>query len=312
MNWVVFSYSLPSQSSSSPRVTLWRRLRRLGAISPAGGIYVLPAQGDCLESFQWLAQEIQQAQGQALVMHVQQFEGLTDQELINLFCEARQEDYLKIETQVVDLEQAITPELEMDKRGEGQEKLAKLQRHYADIVAIDYFACPVGRDLAARLAKLAQRLAPTPEVHPPVARVALEVYQDKPWVTRPQPHVDRLACIWLIRRFINPQAPIRYAFQPEPGEVSFDMAEADFAHTGNLCTFETMLRAFQVEGPGLTRLAEIVHEIDLRDERYFHPEAKGVESILKGWLTLNLPDAELEARGVALFEGLFAVLSSQA
>jgi hypothetical protein len=66
-----------------------------------------------------------------------------------------------------------------------------------------------------------------------------------------------------------------------------------------------------VEAPGLTRLAEIVHEIDLRDERYFHPEAKGVESILKGWLRLDLPDAELEARGVALFEGLFAVLSSQ-
>jgi hypothetical protein len=272
---------------------------------------VLPAQGDCLESFQWLAQEIQQAQGQALVMHVQQFEGLTDQEVISLFCEARQEDYLKVETQVADLEQAITPEMEMAKRVEGQERLAKLQRYYADIAAIDYFACPAGRDLAVRLGKVEQKLAPAVETEPPVRKVALEAYQDKQWVTRPQPHVDRLACIWLIRRFINPQAVIRYAAQPEPGEVSFDMAEADFGHTGNLCSFETMLRAFQVEAPGLTRLAEIVHEIDLRDERYFHPEAKGVESILKGWLRLDLPDAELEARGVALFEGLFAVLSSQ-
>jgi hypothetical protein len=136
-------------------------------------------------------------------------------------------------------------------------------------------------------------------------------YQDKQWVTRPQPHVDRLACIWLIRRFINPYAVIYYADGPEPGQVSFDMPEADFGHTGNWCTFETMLKAFQLEAPGLSTLAEIVHEIDLRDERHLHSEIAGVEAVLQGWQWLSLSDLELESRGLALFDGLLAALAAR-
>ena len=91
MNWVVFSYSLPSKSNSSPRVTLWRRMQRLGAVSPAGGTQVLPAREECVEAFQWLAQEIQQTGGRAFVMHVQQFDGLSDQQLVDLFHSSRAE-----------------------------------------------------------------------------------------------------------------------------------------------------------------------------------------------------------------------------
>ena len=97
MNWLVFSYSLPGKSGSGPRVNLWRRLRRLGAISPAGGAQVLPARDECLEAFQWLAREIRQAKGEAVVMRVEQFEGLTDQQLIDRFHAAREEDYAEIE-----------------------------------------------------------------------------------------------------------------------------------------------------------------------------------------------------------------------
>jgi hypothetical protein len=124
--------------------------------------------------------------------------------------------------------------------------------------------------------------------------------------------VDRLACAWLIRRFINPEAIIRYSPQPEPGEVAFDMRDADFGHIGNLCSFETMIRSFNLDVPGIPEMAQIVHEIDLRDARYFRPETVGIDAILKGWSLLDLPDTELEARGVALFSGLFASLTSRA
>src|SRR5512136_2010318 len=100
MNWIVFSYSLPGKSGSGPRVSLWRGLRRLGAISPAGGAQVLPARDECLEAFQWLAREIRQAKGEAVVMRVEQFEGLTDQELIDRFHAVRAEDYAEIERSV--------------------------------------------------------------------------------------------------------------------------------------------------------------------------------------------------------------------
>ena len=103
MDWVVFSYSLPTKAVSSPRVALWRRLKRLGAISPAGGVQVLPARDECIEAFQWLAREIRQAKGEALLMRVEQLEGLTDQQLIDLFRTARDEEYTQVEAQAAEL-----------------------------------------------------------------------------------------------------------------------------------------------------------------------------------------------------------------
>jgi hypothetical protein len=306
-DWVVFSYSLPAQAGSTPRVTLWRRLRRYGAISPTGSVYLLPANPDCVEAFQWLAQEIRQAQGEALVMHVSQFAGLTDAQMIELFNEARQAEYEEIQTQAAVLAQQLDDEAVESTAVRAS--LEKLQKQHADIASVDYFHCAKGAVVAAQLRSLAQRLLPGEWVTPVVEPAVLTDYQGQKWVTRPRPHVDRLACAWLIRRFIDPQAPIRYSEQPEANEVAFDMSDGRFGHVGNLCTFEVMLRAFNLDEAGLLLLAEIVHEIDLRDGRYPRPEVTGVDAILRGWLLKNLSDLELESHGLALFDGLFAGLS---
>ena len=307
MEWVVFTYSLPSKAGSSPRVTLWRRLRRLGAVTPAGTIYVLPAREDCVEAFQWLAQEIRQAHGDALVMHVGQFAGLPDPQVIALFQTARADDYAALETEVAPLEQAAADAAEPEERRHLQDLLARLLRRYAEIVRVDYFNCPDGTHVAARLGRIQEALAPA--VAESVLPAAIAAYHAARWVTRPRPHVDRLACAWLIRRFVNPAAPIRYAAQPAPGEVAFDMVDAAFGHTGSLCTFETMLRAFGLDEPALQAVAEVVHEIDLRDGRYARPETAGIEAVLAGWQRVDLADGEREARGLALFEGLYAAFA---
>jgi hypothetical protein len=134
--------------------------------------------------------------------------------------------------------------------------------------------------------------------------------------------VDRLACAWLIRRFIDPDAAIRYAPEPQDGdthhrgdthhhnEVPFDMPGATFSHRGNLCTFEVMLRTFGLEEPVLQALAEIVHEIDVHDGVSARPEIGGVDALLRGWQLAGIPDAEMERRGLLLFEGLYAALSA--
>jgi hypothetical protein len=282
----------------------------LGAISPTGGIHILPAEEECIEAFQWLAQEIRQAQGEALVMPVDQFDGLTDAQLIERFQQARDEEYGEIEKQLVTLEQAAST-LTDEERANFQDSLDKLRRRHADIKRVDYFHSPAGDRIAARLTALQQNLISHKEVSVPVPLASLAEYQNKRWVTRPRPHVDRLACAWLIRRFVNPNAVIRYALEPEPGEISFDMRNAHFGHEGQLCTFETMLRAFQLVEPGLQTMAEIVHEIDLRDGQYTHLALAGVDAILKGWLIANFSDADLEAHGIALFEGLYTMFSEK-
>lgn len=241
---MVFSYSLPSKSSSSPRVALWRRLRRLGAISLKGSIHVLPANDECIESFQWLAQEVQQAKGEALVMRVEQFEGLADQEIIEMFRNARSEEYQEIEAQARALLNSLDASSSLSDSSSMLETLEKLRKQYTEVARVDFFDCPDGSRVMTQLNKIAQALSPNLSLAIEVSPSAIDEYRDKKWVTRPRPHVDRLACIWLIRRFINPIAEIRYSHDCVPDEVAFEMKDATFGHCGNLCTFEVMAKTF--------------------------------------------------------------------
>jgi hypothetical protein len=306
VEWMAFSYSLPAKSGSSTRVTLWRQLRRLGAVSPAGSLYLLPAGDEAVEAFQWMTEEVRQAGGDALALRASRFDGLGDAQLIGLFNAARGAEYAELDEQAAALEQTVRAAMEPKEQDKIAEALARLRRRHAEIARVDYFGCPAGQALAARLARIEMALRSGEESPPAVAPASREEYQARRWVSRSRPHVDRLACAWMIRRFINPDAQIRYATTPEPDEVPFDMAEGGFGHQGNLCTFETMLLAFGLDDPALRGLAEIVHEIDLRDGRYLRPETAGIDAVLRGWQRAGLTDAELERRGVALFEALYA------
>lgn len=269
---------------------------------------MLPVRDDCVESFQWLAQEIRAANGEAAVLRVTQMQGITDQQMVALFCEARAEDYRHIETQADDLRQTAADEKDADAL-QTRDKLARLRHRLGEISRIDYFGCADGKRVSLMLDDIEQALSASAVVAVPVPHFDVAQYRQRPWVTRPRPHVDRVACVWFIRRFVNAGARIRYSGEIKPGEAGFDMDGGEFGHRGNLCTFEMMKAAFAVEGVGLRALGEIVHEIDLHDGRYARPEVAGVETILKGWSDASLTDAELEVRGVALFEGLYAALS---
>lgn len=310
MAWLVFAYSLSSQPASSTRVALWRRLQRLGTVALQRRFHVLPDREDCLEAFQWLAQEVQQAKGEATVMRVERFEGISDSQLIEQFQQSARERYERLAGQITALEKGRGTGGKAEKSALIRSALKKLHRKYEEIARLDFFESPRGIQVAARLRNLKQPFSlvqrGVPADLPPVS---VGAYRNRRWVTRPRPHVDRLACTWLIRRFIDPKATIRYSNQAEAQEVRFDMRGAEFGHHGSLCTFETMLLRFGLSDPALQAVAEIVHEIDLRDGSYTRPETPGIDMVLKGWLLERLPDSELEAHGVALFEGLYAALS---
>jgi hypothetical protein len=259
---------------------------------------------ECVESFQWLSQEVRQARGEALVMRVDKFEEMSDAQLIELFHGARKAEYQELDREIAQLEKNIGPRKRM-KLARQADKLKRLRRRHADIARVDFFNSPEGTRLASRLALLQRSFSPEENRPSKIAAAVIAKYRKKRWVTRPHPHVDRLACAWLIRRFIEPKAAIRYSLRPDPDEITFDMAHGHFGHVGNLCTFETMVEAFGLDQPGLQAIAEIVHEIDLRDGRYARPETSGVDAILKGWSLAGLPDDKLESRGIVLFEGLF-------
>jgi hypothetical protein len=128
------------------------------------------------------------------------------------------------------------------------------------------------------------------------------------WATRPRPHVDRAACAWLIRRFVDADALFVFVDDPDdvPADATpFDISGAALSHHGGACSFEAFLEHYGLRDPGLTRIARIVHEADLEDERYDAPEAAGLNAIVRG-LGLLHGDAELLDRAAPIFDALYA------
>jgi hypothetical protein len=127
------------------------------------------------------------------------------------------------------------------------------------------------------------------------------------WATRAHCHVDRAACAWLIRRFVDADA--EFVFVDDPIDVPadatpFDMRGAELGHHGGDCSFEAFLRVYDLDDPVLWELARIVHEADLADERYDAPEAPGLDVLVRG-LSLTHGDDEVLALAAPLFDGLY-------
>jgi hypothetical protein len=130
------------------------------------------------------------------------------------------------------------------------------------------------------------------------------------WATRSGPHVDRTACAWLIRRFIDPEA--EFVFVDDPDEVpadttAFDIRGAELSHHGGDCSFEAFLRLYELDDPVLGAVARIVHEADLEDGRYDAPEASGLDVLLRG-LSMVRGDHEVLELSGPLYDGLYEYL----
>ncbi len=127
------------------------------------------------------------------------------------------------------------------------------------------------------------------------------------WATRAGVHIDRASSAWLIARFIDPAAA--FVFVADPSDVPvdatpFDIRGAEFSHHADDCTFETLLRRHNLADPVLWRIAEIVHEADLEDDRYDAPEAPGLDVLLRG-LSMTQPDESVLALTGPVFDGLY-------
>jgi hypothetical protein len=127
------------------------------------------------------------------------------------------------------------------------------------------------------------------------------------WATRGGIHIDRAACAWLIRRHIDPAAEFVFITDPAQvpaGATAFDMRGVELGHHGGECSFETILRRYELTDPVLWRIAAIVHEADLDDERYDAPEAPGFDVALRG-LSMVCGDTQIVDITGPLFDGLY-------
>lgn len=314
--WVLLMPNLPSADPSA-RVKVWRQLQAVGAIALKNSVYVLPNREECIEAFQWVARELGELGGQASLCEGQFFDGVTDADIEHRFTEARNAEFADVAEQVRTLAKALRGKRPTAEKIRSLTALtAKLRKRFEEILAVD-FCNASGREAAEGLLTAAERAlidlrgTSEPETIEPIARPS-----GATWVTRSGVHIDRVASAWLIRRFIDPAATFKFVsakgYRPQRGELRFDMYDAEFTHIGDRCTFEVLLARMGLADAALVAIGELVHDIDLRDQKYRRAETAGVASAITGICSGTRDDlARIEA-AAPMFEGLYAFFALRA
>ena len=310
--WLLFVHQLPSNPSNL-RVRTWRRLQQLGAIPIKQAVYALPDTPDAREDFEWLKTEVKAAGGDASVFAADNVDAWSDDSLVEDFRRSRQEAYTTLARDIETvLKRATSSRRPSGRRAPALRRLLDVFRErLAGIEQIDFFGS-AGRDrvttLMARLEEQASGSNVAAASTKTVGPSGTERYQGRAWITRPRPGVDRMASAWLIRRFIDPQARFGFVTDrnavPEDG-VPFDMFGVEFTHQGDSCTFETFCRVFNIQEAAVARIATIVHDLDLKDNRFGAPEAATVGHVIDGLQFAHPDDDTLLAQGITLFESLY-------
>jgi hypothetical protein len=288
--WILLIHQLPPKPDYL-RAKIGRRLAQIGAVTIKNTVYVLPSNEQTLEDLQWTAREIRAGGGEANLVEARFVDGLSDGDLQKRFNDARDADYAV-------LIKEARPLLKRKNRVAATD----LERRATEIENIDFFGAPNGQVLADLLARLA---GTQPEPTPPRRDL-----RGKIWVTRAGVHIDRIASAWLIRRFIDADAKFKFVtgrtHSPARNEIRFDMFDAEFTHEGDHCTFEVLFAATRAHDDALRAIAELVHDVDLKEERYRRPETAGVAALIDGIALAHRDDVSRIDRAGAALDDLYA------
>lgn len=305
ISWLLLLVQLPAKPAYL-RVKIGRKLQGIGAIPVKNAAYALPLNSSAKESFAELHREVTQSGGEALVCEARFLEGLSDNDVRALFDLARDADYDELvrDARALMKSGAISPPV-----------IRKLHKRREAIAKVDFFSAHGRQAADSALAELNGRLTKHSDVSrtepaPPIARADMK---SRVWVTRRDIHVDRIASAWLIQRFIDGSATFKFvdgkSYVPMPGELRYDMANAEFTHEGDNCTFETLVMRAELEtDPGLRALGEIIHDLDIEDGKFGRPETAGLGALISGVCRATVSDEErlsLAANGLDQFYAYF-------
>ncbi len=308
MQWLLLVLSLPTENATV-RMRAWRALRAAGAGVLRDGVYLMPARDDCRAMLEAVAAEVQEAGGITHLIPAAEPEGA---HFVTLF--DRGGDYAALLDAIV----AAGTQINTETASEALKQVRKLRKSFTGIAAIDFFGGEAQMQVDAALHELelaANRLLTPDEprsVGNAIRPLRIADYRQRVWATRRRPWVDRLACAWLIRRFIDRKARIIWLAKPRdcPAKaIGFDFDGATFSHVGARVTFEVMLASFGLEQPALKRVGAVVHHLDAGGVE--PPEARGVESVLAGLRNAITDDDRLVKAAYTVFDGLHSSFENE-
>ena len=300
--WLMLVHQLPARPAYA-RVKIWRRLKESGAISIGNAAYVLPEREESRSLFTAILREIENHGGDGILVEGALVAGLRDDELRARFNAAREADYQNMAAELRRLAQ------EWKKRktpkADPVQALLRIRQKLAALQRIDFFAASGRAAAEALLAKL-EHSHITRATPPSPAPVDLK---GKVWVTRQDIHVDRMACAWLITRFVDPEARLKFVpgrqYTPLPHEVRYDMQDGEFTHEGEDCSFEVLLRRANIRDPALKVIGEMIHDMDLNDGKFGHAETAGIAHVIAGICRNQESDQARVSRGRELFDDIY-------
>jgi len=315
--WLLLLYQLPIQPSKL-RVKTWRRLQKLGALQVKGSVYVLPNSPQAREDFEWIRTEVISMKGEASVFAAGAVDNWAHDELVAGFQAARAKDFQSLRQEVLEA-------LAAARQGRGPRRpdlrlksaARNLRERWNELDEIDFFRAPGRDETQDAMEQLEKHLAKTfsrGQLPPQSGGLVMpENYRNRVWLTRPRPGIDRMSSAWLIQRFIDPKARFTFAEKPKAGSKSipFDMYGVEFSHHGNACTFETLVGRFAIKDATVSRLAKIVHDLDLKDDRHQLPERVAVGKLVEGLRQMYGNDGQLLQEGIKMFEALYRSMAKE-
>lgn len=319
MDWLLLIHQIPAKPAYF-RAKIWRRLQQLGAVAIKQSVYAMPRQEQALEDLIWIVKEITDGGGEATMIEARFLEGLSDQQVIGLFHAARGGDYARILAEAQALQKdwrCKAEESAADCLLEFKNRLEKLRKQFTEVVRIDFFKASEQLQAETALRGLETTLieSRTPEQTASGKGGGVAGLTGKTWVTRKNVYVDRIACAWLVRRYADPEARFKFVnsgrYSPGPNEIRFDMAEAEYTHVMDKCSFEVMVERFGLTDQALTQVTRIIHDIDLKESAFALPETPGIQALLDGITATTEDDLERIDRASTVLDSLLAFFTNK-
>lgn len=313
MKWLLLAHQVLTPNSKE-RVKVWRAIKKTGAALYRNSVYILPYTKERLEDFQWVCQQINDSRGEASIFVSSAENNKEDAAMRAVFTKAREEDYAALLKSAEQLKNRINQvrnrkDLNNSRRKRFEKEAKQLREDFEEIRSIDFFSGSAPRKLQQTLSEITTWLSAEVEISKPapIQTRSAKDYQKKIWTTREGIHIDRLCSAWLIRRFIDHSA--KFVFAPEKklpkGAIPFDVFGTEFSHHGEDCTFETLMKSFRIQDRALREIAEIIHDIDLKDHKFGRVEAVGIDLVIRSLGDFIHDDHQFLEIGLSILDGLY-------